>query len=135
MKPEELRALQDDIVHGECLETGVADGVTWEVRQHAKRAPWRPGDGWSRPVEVVAGQYRITMVLPLTARLKLALACPTMIVVAGRVASAIADAGPEYPAYMLIGTTVPRASLAEAIVSAREWCSDAAERGYTSPSP
>ena len=133
MKPEELRALQDNRVHGECLETGVADGVTWEVRQHAKRAPWHPGDGWSRPVKVVSGQYRITLVLPLTARLKLALACPYAIVVAGRVASAIADAGPEYPAFMLIGTVEPRASLADAIVAAREWCSDAVERGYTAP--
>ena len=133
MKPEELRALQNDRVFGECLETGTDHGIVWEVRERVKRAPWRPGDGWSRPVEVVAGQYRITLVLPLTARLKLALACPSAIVVAGRVASAIADAGPEYPAFMLIGTVEPRASLADAIVSAREWCSDAVERGYTAP--
>lgn len=130
MKPEELRELQNDRVFGECLETGVTEGVTWEVREHAKRAPWRPGDGWSRPVKLVAGEYRITLVLPWSERLR----SDHMWLAAGRLVKSLADAGPKYPTLALVGTIEAHASLEAAIESARSWCCTAARNGYV-PSP
>ena len=137
MKPEELRALHDNRVHGECLETGVADGVTWEVRQHAKRAPWRPADGWSRPVEVVVGEYRITLAIPWLYRLRSDhewRGVTDEMIVAQRLVKGLADAGPEYPLLALVGTIEAHPSLEAAIESARSWCRDAAHGGYV-PSP
>lgn len=133
MKPEELRALHDNRVHGECLATGVAEGVTWEVRQHAQRAPWRPGDGWERPVEVVTGEYRITLALPWSKRLRSDDAWRGVtddMVVAQRLAKSIADAVPKYPSIVLVGTIEKHPSLEAAVESARSWCRAAARGGY-----
>jgi hypothetical protein len=133
MKPEELRELQNDRVFGECLATGTDHGIVWEVREHAKRAPWRPGDGWSQPVAVVTGEYRITLVLPWSERLRSDHAWRGVtddMVAAGRLVKSLADAGPKYPTLALVGTIEAKASLEAAVESARAWCCTAAQNGY-----
>jgi hypothetical protein len=135
MKPEELRALQNDRVFGECLETGVANGVVWEVREHAKCAPWRPDtEREARPVD---GEYRITIALSWSERLRSDhqwRGATDEMIAAERVVKSMGSAAPKYPSLALVGTIEAHPSLEAAIESARSWCRTAARGGYV-PSP
>jgi hypothetical protein len=133
MKPEELRALQNDRVFGECLATGVTDGIAWEVRERVERAKWLPGTSSARGGEVVKDRYRVTLALPWSENLRDDLKqwqTEHYTIVAGRAMDALSDGGPEHPSYRLVGSIEARASLESAVESARAWCHTAARNGY-----